>query len=167
VKVTEMKAHVRKLLRDNQITDLVLAPFAFKGLAGFSCKESREVILPQIRGRRSYLVCLHEVGHVLGPWQERSEMEMEAGAWKWAMENHHDWGRIEDLTMFRGTLSYLNAAIQEELDGRKRRRAIPHRDHFFWKCVPEHALSATEAILKRKLQKVTPALRRGRGIVVA
>lgn len=144
-----MQAHVASLLKTNGIKEhRLVTPEALppKGrLYGFSYRGQKQVQLPPIKGRASYLVCLHEIGHCLGPWQYRTIAEEEAGAWKWARENHPNWGRQEDLTMWRGMLSYLNTALTAAHKGR--RISLPPDGHYYWTCLPPHALATAKAIL--------------------
>lgn len=90
-----------------------------------------------MKSRVSYAIALHEIGHILGPWQNGTTLEREAGAWKWARENALVWSKVMDRTMHKGMRSYLELAIEESQNLFKRPLKIPERDHYFWQCVPE------------------------------
>lgn len=51
---------------------------------GLAYRRLRRITVPPIRGRMSYLVALHELGHVLGP-NPRLRLEQEVAAWQWAL----------------------------------------------------------------------------------
>lgn len=60
---------------------------------------ARLVHIPRPYNPRQYLTALHELGHILGPFQVREEVDhlsatayqilSEAGAWAWAVEHIH------------------------------------------------------------------------------
>jgi hypothetical protein len=56
---------------------------AYRG-RGLAYRRRRRITVPPIRGRMSYLVALHELGHVLGP-NPRLRLEQEVAAWQWAL----------------------------------------------------------------------------------
>lgn len=110
----------------------------YRGLGGMSDRDEKTVWVPEIRSRVSFTIAMHELGHVLGPWQHNGVLAMEAGAWKWAQENIPDWGKLEDRVMHKGMLSYYYSAMREHLEGRlKRPMKFPAKLHFFWKCLPK------------------------------
>jgi hypothetical protein len=154
VKVAEMQAHIASLLKEHSVKETIFFENVPKsGLYGFAAPTLREVQLAPVRGRPSYLVALHEIGHVLGPWQSRGTLYMEAGAWKWAKANHPSWGKTEDHFMWRGLLSYLNEALGICVDRKRRGLVVPKLppdNHPFWKYLPEHALSTAKSILKEE-----------------
>ena len=43
--------------------------------------------IPPIRGQVTYLVALHEIGHLVGPGRSGTRLEKEAAAWRWAIEH--------------------------------------------------------------------------------
>jgi len=51
---------------------------------GLAYRRARRITVPPIRGRMSYLVALHELGHVVGP-NPRLRLEQEVAAWQWAL----------------------------------------------------------------------------------
>lgn len=54
--------------------------------SGRACRSQRWVSITPVRGQVSYLVALHELGHVLGP-NPPLRLSQEAAAWKWALDN--------------------------------------------------------------------------------
>lgn len=89
------------------------------------------ISIPPIRGQVSYLIALHEIGHLVGPGRSAPRLEAEANAWLWALEH----SAVEPTQATR-------RSIVRRLDGylawarnRQYRRVpprIPERDHAFW-----------------------------------
>ncbi|WP_245425068.1 hypothetical protein [Sinorhizobium sp. M4_45] len=58
----------------------------------FAIPETREVFIRPIRSPISYLIALHEIGHVLGRYQlSRASAVRERWAWRWAKANALIW----------------------------------------------------------------------------
>ncbi len=51
---------------------------------GRAARRARRITVSAVRGRATYLVALHELGHVLGP-NPRRRLEQEVAAWEWAL----------------------------------------------------------------------------------
>lgn len=77
-----MRRHVRQLLARHRISARLT----------YSCYEQaipelREVRFQPIRGPWTYLIALHEIGHVVCKHKEGSTMHTEAAAWQWAVSH--------------------------------------------------------------------------------
>jgi hypothetical protein len=141
MKNQQLEKHLRRLARKHKVKVRRWCAYkhgepGHRGLGGLSNLDLRTIWIPEIRSRASYTVAMHELGHILGPWQGASVLLREAGAWKWARENCLQWGKIEEKTMHRGMVSYYNMAVFENLKGKKRPLAIPPKGHYFWSCLP-------------------------------
>lgn len=56
----------------------------------------------------TYTVVLHEIGHLLGPYQSKARsIQAEVGAWIWAKENHLNWSNGCNLLMSYCLKTYL------------------------------------------------------------
>ena len=144
MKIRKLDQHFRALCKKHEVKVRLYKPELFpedgppsKGLNGCSDRENRIVYIPKIRSRVSYAIAMHELGHVIGPWQSSTVLIREAGAWKWVRDNVLTWGKSEEKTMRLGMLSHFTAAMEEHLLGLKNALAFPKRGHYFWQCMPE------------------------------
>lgn len=101
MRVVEMASHVRELCEDLRIT---VVPHASGGRAW---RRTRKIAVRPVKTSITYADALHEIGHVVGPWQSQPRLASEAGAWKWAMENAKAWTDAMERTMVRCLGSYL------------------------------------------------------------
>jgi hypothetical protein len=53
---------------------------------GAAMRRSRRITIPPVRGRMSYLVALHEIGHIVGR-NPPLRLSQEVAAWEWALEH--------------------------------------------------------------------------------
>ena len=98
-----------------------------------------EIAIPQIRGQVSYLIALHEIGHLIGPGRSAPRLESEANAWLWALRNCE----VEPTqASLRSIGRRLDGYLQWALARQHRRHPprIPPTDHPFWRL---RALSET------------------------
>lgn len=54
---------------------------------GIAYRKDRRVTIPEIRGQVSYLVALHEIGHIVIRPEPPLRLQQEAAAWRWALDN--------------------------------------------------------------------------------
>jgi hypothetical protein len=57
----------------------------------FAVPWCRAVCIPPLRSGTGYATALHELGHLLAPNQNLSELECERAAWQWARDNAKWW----------------------------------------------------------------------------
>lgn len=133
----QMAAHIERLCLEHGI--------AVEGHAsgGRAYKKERRIKIRPVRSDKTYAIGLHEIGHVLGPWQSMPSLFCEAGAWRWACENAQQWTPMMRVTMIEGLLSYLEWALhrQHRRNGRPR---IPEANHTFWELVEKSKTEACE-----------------------
>lgn len=86
----------------------------------------RAIYIRPVRSAVTYAVALHEIGHILGPWQNQGTMLGEAGAWIWARRNAIQWSPALERTMIRYLGSYVSWQ-KWNLDAR-----LPARGHPSW-----------------------------------
>lgn len=77
--------HVREIAAEERIE---IVPHSSGGRAW---RRIRRVAIRPVKSAVTYAVGLHELGHVLGPWQSRRRLSAEVGAWVWAEENALVW----------------------------------------------------------------------------
>lgn len=98
-----------------------------KGLAVFA---TRTVFTREVRSDVTYAESLHEIGHLLGPWQDSGIIVAEAGAWLWAMRNALEWTPAMDRAMVRWLGSYVETQHEHPAsDG------VPAKGHPAWKVL--------------------------------
>lgn len=124
-----LEAHVEEICAENRIH---VSGASRRGRAIRYVGGDLEISIPEIRGQVSYLVALHEIGHLIGPGRSAPRLESEANAWAWAL----------DVSCVEPTAASLRS-IGKRLDGylrwaqarqhRQRPPRIPPPDHLFWK----------------------------------
>ncbi|HEY3191403.1 MAG TPA: hypothetical protein VGJ61_01365 [Solirubrobacterales bacterium] len=123
-----MEAHVDDLCRGHGI-DLVGS--SSRGRAIRWRGGRLEISIPPIRGQVSYLIALHEIGHLVGRGRSAPRLESEANAWVWALEH----SVVEPTPATRRSISSRLRGYLEWARNRQHRRVpprIPARDHPFW-----------------------------------
>ena len=117
----DMRLHVATICRDEGIRVL---PHSRGGRAS---KDHRIIAIRPVKSAITYAVALHELGHVLGPWQSLPRLYAEAGAWKWAKEVAGIWTPVMEEKMSRSLHSYVLWA-----ERRAPRIKLPEDGHEFW-----------------------------------
>ncbi len=87
--------------------------------------------IPPVRGQVTYLIALHEIGHLIGPGRSGTRLEKEAAAWRWALAE----ALVEPTDACRRRIgkrlrSYVVWA--ERRQHRRRPPVIPARESAFW-----------------------------------
>jgi hypothetical protein len=116
----QMREHVAAICREHGIRVL---PHSRGGRAS---KTHRIIAIRPVKSAVTYAVALHELGHVLGPWQSLPRLYAEAGAWKWAREAAGIWTPAMEDKMSRSLHSYVLWAE------RRANVRLPEPDHDFW-----------------------------------
>jgi hypothetical protein len=84
-----MRGHLERLCHEHQIACYIDRK---RLSASYSLRECDEIRIAPIRGPLSYATALHEVGHMLGQYQQSlSVMVRERWAWHWARKNALFW----------------------------------------------------------------------------
>jgi hypothetical protein len=97
------------------------------------------VVVPPVRGQVSYLVALHELGHVLSRGNASlRQLEREADAWRFALRH----SLVEPTaatarSLLRSLDSYLRRAEARAHRGDRIRAAIPGPESDFWRLREE------------------------------
>jgi hypothetical protein len=91
----------------------------------------RSISIPEVRGQVSYLIALHEIGHLVGKGRSAPRLEAEANAWLFALEHTI----VEPTAATRRSIesrlrSYLEWA--RRCQHRRYPPRIPERTHPFW-----------------------------------
>ena len=96
--------------------------------------------IPEVVDGLTYLVALHEIGHVMTHNRRNGKLLREAAAWEWAIENAHipvsqnDWHEA-----FMSLENYINQRHFSTKvlgftarDGARGEFRIPPKSHWFW-----------------------------------
>ena len=123
-----MEAHVERLCDEHGIE---LAGSSGRGRAIRWRGGRLAISIPPIRGQVSYLVALHEIGHLVGPGRSAPRLEAEANAWLWALEQ----SAVEPTPASRRSIVRRLEGYLAWARNRQHRRVpprIPPPDHAFW-----------------------------------
>jgi hypothetical protein len=124
-----LEAHIEDLCEEYGIA---IAGASSRGRAIRYVGGGLEIAIPEIRGQVSYLVALHEIGHLVGAGRSAPRLESEANAWLWALENTEVQPTEASLRSIGKLLDgYLQWALARQ--HRKHPPRIPPEDHPFWR----------------------------------
>lgn len=128
----EYANHIRELCQQHGVT---IGSHSSGGRAG---RKFRIIWIRPVKSAITYATALHELGHILGPWQSQPRLFQEAGAWKWAMENAKVWTSVMHRDMVKCLTSYLSWAKRKHARNVRNAPIIPPEGHEFWDLlVPE------------------------------
>ena len=124
-----LEAHVRELCEEYGIE---IAGASRRGRAIRYVGGDLVIAIPEIRGQVSYLVALHEIGHLIGPGRSAPRLEAEANAWVWALRATTVEPTEASLRSIGRRLDgYLQWALNRQ--HRKHPPRIPPEGHIFWR----------------------------------
>lgn len=133
----EMASHIDALCVEH---DIKVENYSSQGRA---FRKDRMIQIRPVRSEVTYAVGLHEIGHVVGPWQSMPSLYCEAGAWVWATQNAQEWTPTMHVTMIQALTSYLEWALHRQHRSHARPR-IPEANHKFWQLVEKGKTEACE-----------------------
>ena len=109
VTVAEMRAHVFELCKRHEIC----VNWCRRLSQSHALRMAEEIIIAPIRSTWSYVVALHEIGHVLGRHQDSSRvMVRERWAWRWARQNALAWTPTIDRRVCDDLAWYVTRAAK-------------------------------------------------------
>lgn len=127
--VALLDAHVRDLCEEY---DIAIAGASSRGRAIRYVGGGLEIAIPEIRGQVTYLIALHEIGHLVGAGRSAPRLEAEANAWVWALDHTEVEPTEASLRSIGKRLDgYLEWALARQ--HRKHPPRIPPPDHVFWR----------------------------------
>ncbi|GAC1320079.1 MAG: hypothetical protein NVS2B16_25290 [Chloroflexota bacterium] len=117
-----MAAHVRALCEVHGIR--VLERMSYGGVAW---KSTRTIAIKPIKTQRTYIVALHEIGHIVGRGRSGTRLEQEAAAWAFVIA-----ASVIPLSAstYRRMYVYLRSYLEKAQ--RSRRMHIPAPGQEFW-----------------------------------
>jgi hypothetical protein len=127
-KTTELTNHVERLCGEHGIQFVER-----KARGGWARKRDRTISVRPVKTERTYIIALHEIGHLIGPHRGGRRLEQEAAAWDFVIERS-----IVPLSpasyafMLRCLESYLHRATFS-----RRAMVIPEKGHRFWATYAE------------------------------
>lgn len=128
VTVAQMAAHVAHLCEMHEIV------VEGHSRGGRAFRKERRVKIRPVKSAATYAVALHEVGHILGPWQSQTRLCSEAGAWIWAREHALVWTPTMEQKQRACLASYLRWATR-----RSNHVSLPKANHPFWTLLGQPA----------------------------
>jgi hypothetical protein len=118
----KLAAHIEKLCAENDIQLLERRSYG-----GAAFRRARTIRIRPVKTQRTYIVALHEIGHVIGTNRSGRRLEKEAAAWDFVVK--HSIIALSPPSyaqMFKYLNSYLNRAQWSK------RMTIPAKEHRFW-----------------------------------
>lgn len=77
-----LDAHVRTLASRHDV-EIVHR----HGGRGIAYRRTRTITIPEIRGQVTYLIAMHEIGHIAVRPEPKLRLSQEVAAWQWALDN--------------------------------------------------------------------------------
>ncbi len=90
--------------------------------AGGRVERRLEIRVPAVRGQVTYLVALHEIGHLVGDGRSGRRLEKEAAAWRFALRE----SLVEPTAATRRRVGRRLRSYVTWAEQRRRRRNPPH-----------------------------------------
>jgi CRISPR/Cas system-associated endonuclease Cas3-HD len=88
IQIADMADHVERLCRSHEIS----IHWCQRSTQSYAVLEFYEITIAPIKSVVTYATALHEIGHILGRYQEgRDSMVRERWAWQWAKRNALIW----------------------------------------------------------------------------
>jgi hypothetical protein len=119
----ELARHVERLCREQNIRIIER-----KRGGGWAAKRERTICVRPAKTQRTYIIALHEIGHIIGRNRSGRRLEQEAAAWEFVIE--HSAVPLAPTSygyMLKALRSYLRRAQHSG-----RNMAIPAEGHRFW-----------------------------------
>jgi len=123
--------HIKQLCKDNGIhiewTDKFIGEWPLAG----ALPKVPAIQIHKPMNDFLYMVALHEIGHVMTNHVSDRQLEREARAWDWAVENvqlsitPETWQKA-----FTALSSYVARMIKRDLRGQS--AFVPSKEHWFW-----------------------------------
>jgi hypothetical protein len=123
---------------------------------GYAAREERTVWIRTVKSDRTYAEAMHEIGHILGPWQKSSVLAEECGAWVWARKNALQWNDAMERHMVTCLGTYVTVAND---NGTK----LPGAGHPAWSTLRRAGAVARKpkkSAEAKRTQKVASATKR-------
>jgi hypothetical protein len=119
--------HVEELCGKHQITIL-----SHSSHGGRASKRDRTINIKPVKTQRTYIVALHEIGHIVGRGRSGTRLQKEAAAWQYVLDNS-----IVALApgTYRAMLRFLTTYLKASERAAKRntgRYVLPKKDDPFW-----------------------------------
>lgn len=119
----QLSTHIDLLCRQQDIQIIER-----KARGGWASKRSRAISIRPVKTERTYIIALHEIGHIIGPHRSGRRLEQEAAAWDFVIG--HSIVPLSQASyrfMLRCLQSYVHRATYA-----RRAMVVPHQGHRFW-----------------------------------
>jgi hypothetical protein len=124
----ELAQHIQRLCAQHGIEIIER-----RSRGGWARKRGRTISIKPVKTERTYIIALHEIGHIIGRNRSGRRLEQEAAAWDFVLEQS-----IVPLSdaacafILRCLDSYLRRATHS-----RRSMVIPKKGHRFWDTYEE------------------------------
>src|SRR5947209_5267937 len=117
-----MARHVEDLGAEHGITVRERASYG-----GWASKKSRTICIKPVKTQRSYVVALHEIGHIVGRGRSGTRLEQEAAAWRFVLDR-------SVVALAPATYARMQRYLESYLwkAERSRRLSVPDAASEFW-----------------------------------
>lgn len=112
IPASQKSQHIDQLLTDYKI-DVKWRDWWWDEL-GLAALNDRQVIIRPIRSFKTYVIALHEIGHLVGANKYDSCLEQEAQAWMWAARNSIIWSLRKHTYMQEMLMSHKAFAMNDK-----------------------------------------------------
>lgn len=118
----ELAEHIQWLCMKHGITIIHR-----KSYGGWARKRDRTISIKPVKTERTYIVALHEIGHIVGRHRSGRRLEQEGAAWDFVLEQS-----IVPLSL--ASYAFMLKCLQSYLHRAARRgMTVPDRGHRFWR----------------------------------
>ena len=117
-----MASHVADLCAEHGITIVERASYG-----GWASKKSRTICIKPVKTQRTYIVALHEIGHIVGSGRSGTRLEQEAAAWRFVLDR-------SAVALAPATYARMQRYLESYLwkAERSRRLSVPDAGSQFW-----------------------------------
>jgi len=115
-----------------------------KSRGGWARKRTRTISIKPVKTERTYIIALHEIGHIVGRNRSGRRLEQEAAAWDFVLEQ-------SIVSLSRGSYAFMLRCLQSYLHRATSVRTtmvIPDKRHRFWdtyEAIVQHAVDTSGA----------------------
>ncbi|HEX8919092.1 MAG TPA: hypothetical protein VF898_11360 [Chloroflexota bacterium] len=122
VRFPEMARHIEQLCREHSIQMV-----EYNGRRSFALPARRAIYIRPIKTQRTYIIALHEIGHIVGRGRSGRRLEGEAAAWEYVLQTTM-------APLSAASYRFMLRALESYVARAKRRKGmvLPAQESRFW-----------------------------------
>ena len=124
---SDIAKHVDELCAEHQIT--ILSRSSHGGRAS---KRDRTISIKPVKTQRTYIVALHEIGHIVGRGRSGTRLQQEAAAWQYVLDTSVVALAPGTYRAMRHFLTTYLKASERAARRKTGRYILPKEDDPFW-----------------------------------